>query len=189
MRERSLDGEANVWKGLAAGAAAGLVASWAMNEFQTLWTRSGGDGTSQSDQHSRSDRSKIALERNAAHNPLADDEDATMKLTGRIADRVFHRALSKEQKRRLSPIVHYAFGGCVGALYGASAEFVPQVSAAAGLPFGAVVFAGADEIGIPAMGLSKSPAQYPLATHLYGLASHLVYGATTALVYRILRRR
>src|SRR5687768_18203446 len=34
-----LNGDANVWKGLVAGLAAGLVASWTMNQFQAAWTR------------------------------------------------------------------------------------------------------------------------------------------------------
>jgi len=33
------DGEGNVWKGLVAGLAGGLVASWTMNQFQAAWTR------------------------------------------------------------------------------------------------------------------------------------------------------
>ncbi len=33
------NGEGNVWKGLVAGFAAGLVASWTMNQFQAAWTR------------------------------------------------------------------------------------------------------------------------------------------------------
>ena len=33
------NGDANVLKGLVAGLAAGLVASWTMNQFQAAWTR------------------------------------------------------------------------------------------------------------------------------------------------------
>jgi putative membrane protein len=50
------------------------------------------------------------------------------------------------------------------------------------------VWLGADEIGVPALGLSGPPTQYPLSVHLYALASHLVYGFTTELVRRTLRR-
>src|ERR1044072_8374605 len=32
-------GEADVWKGLAAGVVGGLVASWVMNGFQEMWSR------------------------------------------------------------------------------------------------------------------------------------------------------
>ena len=33
------DSEGNVWKGLVAGLAGGLVASWTMNHFHAAWTR------------------------------------------------------------------------------------------------------------------------------------------------------
>src|SRR5262249_44151930 len=33
------DVEGNVWKGMVAGLAGGLVASWTMNQFQAAWTR------------------------------------------------------------------------------------------------------------------------------------------------------
>jgi hypothetical protein len=34
-----VNGDTNVWKGLVAGLAGGLVASWTMNQFQAAWTR------------------------------------------------------------------------------------------------------------------------------------------------------
>jgi hypothetical protein len=35
---------------------------------------------------------------------------------------------------------------------------------------------------LPALGLSKPTTEYPLSTHAYALASHLVYGLTTEIV-------
>ena len=72
-------------------------------------------------------------------------------------------------------------------VYGAAAEIVPQVTAAAGLPYGGLIWLGADEGVVPALGLSKSPGEYPVSTHAYALASHLVYGATTEGVRRAVR--
>jgi len=46
-----------------------------------------------------------------------------------------------------------------------------------------------DEGVVPAFGLSKSPAQYPLAIHAYALAAHLVYGLTTEVAQKVTRRR
>jgi uncharacterized membrane protein YagU involved in acid resistance len=54
--------------------------------------------------------------------------------------------------------------------------------------FGTGLFVAADEVAVPALGLSKSPREYPLSTHLYGLASHLVYGFTAEYVRRGVRR-
>jgi hypothetical protein len=45
-----------------------------------------------------------------------------------------------------------------------------------------------DEGAVALLGLSKGPTQYPLSTHVYALASHFVYGVTTEVVRRALRR-
>jgi uncharacterized membrane protein YagU involved in acid resistance len=46
----------------------------------------------------------------------------------------------------------------------------------------------ADEGIVPALGLSKGPKDYPLSTHAYAFASHLVYGIATEVVRSALRR-
>jgi putative membrane protein len=171
------NGERHLWKGLVAGAAGGLAAAWVMNQFQTGWSR-----VSEKLQHSETPQGE--QERQSQ----ADDEDATMKTAGKISESVFDRRLSREEKKKLGPVVHYAFGTSVGALYGAAAEIVPQTTFAAGLPYGAAVFVGADEIAVPALGLSKQPKEYPASAHLYGLASHLVYGLSLEMARRGVRR-
>jgi hypothetical protein len=55
------------------------------------------------------------------------------------------------------------------------------------MPFGAILFAGADELALPLLGLSDKPTKFPLSTHVYGLASHAVYGVTTEAVRLIVR--
>ena len=83
--------------------------------------------------------------------------------------------------------MHYVFGTASGGLYGALAEVAPQVTTAAGLPFGAAFWLVADEVSVPLLGLSKGATEYPLSTHAYSLASHLVYGATAELSRRTVR--
>ena len=166
----------SVWKGAVAGAIGGLAASWAMSEFQAAWSaigrrmkENGNSGQQQSDQENKS-------------------EDATMKTAGAIGDHVLHRRLTRVEKEKASPFVHYAFGTSIGGLYGATAEKVPNVKAGYGLPFGTAVFVGADEVAVPALGLAQQlPSQMKMQDHIYSLASHLVYGATTELVRRGVR--
>jgi uncharacterized membrane protein YagU involved in acid resistance len=67
------------------------------------------------------------------------------------------------------------------------AELVPDVTAGSGMPFGAAVWLAADDITVPAVGLTKWPTEYPLSTHVYALTSHLVYGLTTEAVRRAVR--
>jgi hypothetical protein len=66
---------------------------------------------------------------------------------------------------------------------GIGAERIPLP----GSLFGSVLFLGADELAVPALGLSEA-AESP-SSHLYGWASHLVYGLTTELVRRQVRQR
>ena len=95
---------------------------------------------------------------------------------------------SAEEVETAGTAVHYAFGISMGALYGVGAEFVPMITAGRGVPFGISVWLGADEGVVPALGLSKSPKEYPLSVHAYSLASHAVYGLTTELVRRAIRK-
>lgn len=70
--------------------------------------------------------------------------------------------------------VHYAFGAANGVLHGALSEYKPKARVEGRTAFGAGLWAVADEIAVPALGLSKPPRVQPASTHLYGLASHLV---------------
>ena len=47
----------------------------------------------------------------------------------------------------------------------------------------------ADEIAVPALGLSRKPTEYPLSSRSawIGLASHLVYGVSTEAVRKGIR--
>lgn len=84
--------------------------------------------------------------------------------------------------------MHYGFGTVTGAAYGVAAEVAPASAAGEGLPFGTFVWLTADEIAVPALGLSKPAGQYPVSTHVYALASHLVYGLTLELSRRAVRK-
>ncbi len=72
-------------------------------------------------------------------------------------------------------------------IYGVAAEIAPISTVGAGLPFGAAVWLVADDIVVPALGLSKPITEFSLSTHAYALSSHLVYGLTTDLVRRTVR--
>jgi putative membrane protein len=86
------------------------------------------------------------------------------------------------------PALHYGFGALTGAVYGALAELVPAVTWGAGAPFGTAVWLGADEVTVPALGLSGPPWESPPSVHARALGAHLVYGLTTEGVRRLARR-
>jgi putative membrane protein len=171
--------ERHTGKGILAGLIGGLVGTIVMTQFQNAWSKaSEAIKSNSSEQRSQGEQKQQGKQ---------ESEDATMKAAGRIA-RLTGRQLSHEQKQQLGPLVHYSFGTLQGGVYGsvlesagASGGFLP------GLIFGASLFAVADEIAVPALRLSSKPAESPLSSHLYGLASHLVYGVSTEMVRRGVR--
>lgn len=60
-------------------------------------------------------------------------------------------------KRATGSLVHYAFGGSVGVLYGALTAARPALAAGYGTPLGTAVWIVADELGMPMSGLAKPP--------------------------------
>ena len=115
-------------------------------------------------------------------------DDATVETAKVISRGVLGHELKKSEKETAGAVVHYAFGAVSGGLYGALAEVAPQVTMGAGIPFGAAFWLLADEVTVPLLGLSKGPAEYPVSTHAYALASHLVYGLTAEVSRRAVRQ-
>lgn len=191
-----VNGDANVWKGLVAGLAGGLVASWTMNQFQAAWTRAaegfekphGAQSMQPSDGPNPNETSGSTEAPNQSKADKENQDDATVKTAKAISENIFGHELKENEKKPAGAAVHYAFGTATGGLYGAMAEVAPQVTAGAGLPFGAVFWVVADEVAVPLLGLAKGPTQYPISTHAYALASHLVYGLTAELSRRAVRQ-
>lgn len=152
----------SVARGALAGAAAGVFASFAMNQFQVLLSRLGSSGSGGGN----------------------GGEPSTVK----AAERAAARPMRDEEKGRAGNAVHYGFGTALGATYGVAAEVEPWVTAGFGMPFGGAVAAVADEGLVPALGLSGPPQDSPPSTHAYSLASHLVYGAALEAARRAFLR-
>jgi len=167
----------NVWKGVLAGAAAGLAGTIAMTQFQNLWSTA-------------SEKLNHNGNNGSAEQSEPEKEDATMKAAGELAALAKHR-LSRGEKKKAGPIIHYAFGTGMRAIYGALVEVGPRDlrrhDLLSGLGFGSVLFAGADELVVPALGLSGKPSESPASSHLYALASHIVYGLTAGAVRKAVR--
>ena len=179
------DDDGNVWKGLVAGLAGGLIASWTMNQFQAAWMRVATN--SEKPHGAQSMQPSHGSTGNQAEDTKEQD-DATVETARVISKKVFGHELQESEKKPAGTAVHYAFGTATGGLYGALAEVTPQVTTGAGLPFGAAFWLLADEVSVPLLGLSKGPTEYPVSTHVYALASHLVYGVTAEMSRRALRQ-
>jgi hypothetical protein len=157
------------------GLAGGLIASFAMEKFQAALGRltpdAGGASGGGGQQHRK-----------------PQSEPATYKAADAVATTVTGEHIPRKYKPAAGAAVHYAFGGAVGAMYGAAAASNSEITAWGGLPFGATVWLIADEIGVPAAGLAKGPTEYSLTSHASAFATHLVYGVTTEIVRRALVR-
>jgi putative membrane protein len=156
-------------KGLVAGVVGGLLASFLMEQFQSLWT------TVSEDLNPHEDNSE------------SKEDPATVKAAQAISTGLTHQKIPKENKAAAGEFMHYMMGGSSGAIYGVAAEVIPLATAGEGLAFGTSVWAAADNALVPALGLAKPPTKTPLSTHIYALSSHLFYGFVTEIVRRAIR--
>jgi len=164
--------DADLLKGIVAGVAGGLLASLVMEQFQALWTMVG-----------------VKLQEPEGDTPPKKKaKPTTVKTADAISKQLFGHKVPKRKQKLAGEAVHYAMGATSGAVYGAMAEVAPVVTAGEGTAFGTAVWLVADEVSLPALGLSKPPTSIPLSTHVYALASHFVYGAVTEAVRRVVRK-
>jgi putative membrane protein len=168
----------DLFKGALAGFVGGLVGTWFMSEYQGLWSRyvDGAEPQSAGGRHDARDWE----EKNEGDNA---NEEAAQALARRTAG----RELTERELEIAAPLMHYAFGATVCAAYGAVAERARWTTAGTGTGFGTLVWAGADEIAMPLIGWSD-PRRYPARDHLQSFTSHLVFGVSTELTRRAVRR-
>jgi putative membrane protein len=162
----------SVVRGILAGVAGGLAATWVMNQFLA--------GPGQKPQHAVQSDEENREQQAHSSEPR---EDATMKAAEAIVHTTAGNHLSRPEEENGGPIVHYAFGALAGGFYGALAEYSSTVTAGFGTSFGGALFRTTDSLAIPALNLAPSPSDQPASP----FAAHIVYGATTELVRRILR--
>jgi putative membrane protein len=115
-------------------------------------------------------------------------EDATVRVADGITGWLLKHPLPEDRKPLAANIVHYAFGAGVGGLYGGIATVAPRVTMGLGLPFGVAVWLGAHVIMVPALGLAAPPTRQPASKEALEFFLHLVYGAVTELVRRLVRQ-
>jgi putative membrane protein len=161
----------DIVKGALAGAAAGLVASWVMNEFQGLWSAV----------------AKAGEDRKEDDEPEEDDEPATTKAADLAAETVTGEPVPEPLRKYADAVVHYTTGAMVGAVYGALAEVWPGITKGRGAAYGGMVAVGLDEGVVPALGLGPGPLETPPETHAYGFSSHFVFGWALEAARRFVR--
>ena len=159
------------WRGILAGLVGGVIAAGGMSLV-----------------HKGLGRVMAGTSQPAPSAEPQQSEDATVRVADGITRWLMKRPLPEDKKPLAANVVHYAFGAGVGGLYGGVAEVWPRVTAALGLPFGLSVWLGAHVIVVPALGLTAPPIRQPLSKEAPELFLHLVYGAVTEVVRRLVRR-
>jgi putative membrane protein len=172
--------------GALAGALAGVAGALAMNLFQRLAAQTGAGR--------EADDATIGWPRTGRGPQPAQaignaSDDATARVANAALAVVGYQLTDPRARQMAGEFVHLAFGAINGAAYGLAAELDPRVTAATGVPFGVSVWAAADEGVVPALGLSRGPREASAGLLAYGFLSHCIYGLTTELVRRSLRRR
>jgi putative membrane protein len=109
---------------------------------------------------------------------------STVKAASAVSETVLDRKLTEEEKPAAATAVHFGFGGLMGAVYGAMAATAPMVASAAGVPFGAAVYAGARAAAVPALSLSRPVTENPPIDEAGEFLGHLLYGVVTHLTHR-----
>ena len=180
----------NIYKGMAAGVAGGLAGALVMNQFQSFVGKlMENEERSHGAQSLQQGTPQHGIGRELVERGVDDpDDDAAVRTGNAVSELIFDHHLTKSEKETAGTVAHYAMGLTSGAIYGAVAEMMPAATACEGTAFGAAIWLIADEGVVPGLGLSKNPSAFPVSTHTYSIASHLVYGLTTEFVRRALRR-
>jgi putative membrane protein len=172
----------HILRGAVAGLIGGVVASWAMNQFQAATQKSaaakpsgGGDARQQ------------ASDLSAQRQQQDGGDDATVKTAQAISRKLFDHDLTPGEKKVAGPAVHYGYGALVGGIYGAVAEVWPGISAGLGIPYAFALFVLGDETAVPALHLGPPPTQVPVKSHADYLAVHILYGIVLDVARRMAR--
>lgn len=165
-------------KGLVVGLISGIAAGWVMNQFfglEDLLQKQKAGSAAEREQTEKQEENRA-------------EDNPTVTLAEVIARNVFHQQIPQGDKKLAGDVVHYGYSAVMGGIYGAMAEFVPATTLGFGTAYAAGLWLFGDELSLWLLGLSKPPSEYPLSSHLSGLGAHLVYGASTEALRRILRK-
>lgn len=136
------------------GAAAGLTAAAATSLFQAAWREL-----------------RLPPKQKPPAQPVPTD-----KLAEEATRIVAHRSLTEAERHRGGLLIHHAIGAAIGMIYAVGSRSRPSWRAARGVAFGLAVWAGLEEAGLALVGLKPPPWRVKLIEHLFGVASHVVFG-------------
>ena len=160
--------------GLAAGVIGGIVATWALDCYQK--------GSLQAARHSQNEAGAAPILSRRQEDEL--QEQGHAEAAERIAKSTFGKHLTRSQRRRAAPIVHYAVGALTGGIYGLTAELLPIVRRGYGTGYSNLLFLSGSEAVLPWFNVGRSKRK---SGRRGGLSAPLVYGATLETTRRVVR--
>src|SRR4051794_39452194 len=147
-----------VFKQAAAGAIAGTIAAFAMQQFVSFWHCTKGRKT---------EDGAFGLDREA-------DVNAAQKLWRLL----FGKSLNEADAIKKAHAMHYGYSAAASAGYAVLVGKNQAFGVGYGTVYGTALWLVGDEIAITLMGLSD-PRSKTKASHAVALAAHLVFGSVT----------
>jgi hypothetical protein len=114
-----------------------------------------------------------------------DQAPAPAQVGKRVFEGLFQKKLSDDRAPLVNNVMHWGYGIANAVPYGILAGSARKPRVWFGPPFGAAVWGGGYVV-LPAAGLYKQIWEYDRVTLAKDLSAHLVYGTTTAIVFRVL---
>jgi uncharacterized protein DUF1440 len=114
-----------------------------------------------------------------------DEAPAPAQVGKRLYEGLFRRELADRTAALVNNVMHWGFGIANGVAYGVLAGSVPVPKVRYGALFGAGVW-GSGYVTLPAAGLYEPIWKYDRRVLAKDLSAHLVYGLSTAAVFRAL---
>ncbi|AXC10518.1 hypothetical protein ACPOL_1170 [Acidisarcina polymorpha] len=105
-----------------------------------------------------------------------------------LAEQVAGHPLSEGQRQLATQGIHWTFGAVAGAVYGVAVEMEPKAAAWRGAGFGLALNRLAHQSLLPKMGLSDPPVRQQTQERQSEWVTHAIYGVTTELVRRLVRK-
>jgi len=147
-----------LWKGLLAGALAGVAATAA----KTLWEK------------------HYPVRSESTESP-------PLILANKVKKAVTDELIASENESTVTSSIHWSFGVTTGAAYGVVTENFPMVSSGLGLPFGVAFWMGTHGSIIPMAHLEPFPTDVQMNYAINEFAGHLVYGVVLETTRRVIR--
>lgn len=147
------------------GAAAGLFASWAMEQSQ---------------------RGLYKVVKSAGL-PKPNRDPSTVKAADMISEAITGHPVEGPKRKPAGRAIHYVTGAGLGVVYTLIAERIPLITAGFGGLYGLLVSAVLDEMIVPEAGLAPPADQAPLDQHAQGIAAHVAFGSALETARRTLR--